>query len=564
MLNSFFNPGFKAAKCKTLLKLSIPRIKLLRNRRELQIKQMRKDIAKLLETGQEATARIRVEHIIREENMMAAQEIIELFCELIAVRLPIIEAQRECPLDLKEAIASICFAAPRCADLPELLQVQMLFASKYGREFVAAATELLPECGVNRQVMELLSVRAPSADKKLKLLKEIAEEHGLDWDSASSETELFKPHEDLLNGPRQFDKGSKVPLPKDKHEELIHSISVQDPDEHADSDSAFDPLDFPEVPKVLVRPSSDAGPESELSIPAPSAPHPELDNEPAVQEHVENLTDQPSVDDEQVLEATKSEIQAVKSEIPAVKFETPILSSETLGSPPASVTKNKQFVPLLSSPTETPVPVPTKEINSSPFPGTKSDLSIDLQDVLAAAQAAALSAEHAAAAARSAASLAQVRISELTQKMNDQNLDKGSENPFSVEHSNVFASTEKPHLEHQYSVGDSDDTLGAQNLHEHHDNYVTVYGSEYPVYDSLKVDDVMGYESKFPTYDSPKVDAEPSPFVDHELKQEDSHGQPQRTSSMGDDPYFAYPNLFTSHSQILRGDSFTDGSHLSH
>lgn len=46
---------------KTLLKLTIPRIKLLRNRREIQIKQMRRDIAKLLETGQEATARIRVE-----------------------------------------------------------------------------------------------------------------------------------------------------------------------------------------------------------------------------------------------------------------------------------------------------------------------------------------------------------------------------------------------------------------------------------------------------------------------------------------------------------------------
>ena len=46
---------------KTLLKLTIPRIKLLRNRREIQLKQMRRDIAKLLETGQEATARIRVQ-----------------------------------------------------------------------------------------------------------------------------------------------------------------------------------------------------------------------------------------------------------------------------------------------------------------------------------------------------------------------------------------------------------------------------------------------------------------------------------------------------------------------
>uniref|UniRef100_A0A0D9X4X5 Uncharacterized protein n=1 Tax=Leersia perrieri TaxID=77586 RepID=A0A0D9X4X5_9ORYZ len=66
MLDAFFKGagggggGFRGAKCKTLLKLSIPRIKLLRNRRELQLRQMRRDIAKLLEAGQEATARIRV------------------------------------------------------------------------------------------------------------------------------------------------------------------------------------------------------------------------------------------------------------------------------------------------------------------------------------------------------------------------------------------------------------------------------------------------------------------------------------------------------------------------
>ncbi|GJU90006.1 ribonuclease H-like domain-containing protein [Tanacetum coccineum] len=38
-----------------------------------------------------------------------------------------------------------------CTDLPELYQVQMDFAIKYGKEFVAAATELMPEHGVSRQ-----------------------------------------------------------------------------------------------------------------------------------------------------------------------------------------------------------------------------------------------------------------------------------------------------------------------------------------------------------------------------------------------------------------------------
>ncbi|KAK7391175.1 hypothetical protein VNO78_19587 [Psophocarpus tetragonolobus] len=190
---------------------------------------MRSDIAKLLlEAGHEANASVKVEHVIREENMMAAQDIIQLFCELLVLRLPMIQSQRECPLGLKEAISSVCFAAPRCVDLPELLQVQLLFTSKYGKDFVSAAIELSPDCSVNRQLIELLSIQAPSPEKKLNLLKEIAAEHKLDWDSTVSEAMFFKKHEDLPNGPIQFCSQceSKLPLPGEKHTEVdIHSSS---------------------------------------------------------------------------------------------------------------------------------------------------------------------------------------------------------------------------------------------------------------------------------------------------------------------------------------------------
>ena len=55
-------------------------------------------------------------------------------------------------MELKEAVASIIFAAPRCSDLPDLLTVRNLFGSKYGKEFIAAATELRPDTSVNRTV----------------------------------------------------------------------------------------------------------------------------------------------------------------------------------------------------------------------------------------------------------------------------------------------------------------------------------------------------------------------------------------------------------------------------
>lgn len=80
---------------------------------------MRNEIAQFLQTGQEAIARIRVEilrdfylliiplgisltsinfiqveHIIREQNVWAAYEILELFCEFVFARVPILESQK--------------------------------------------------------------------------------------------------------------------------------------------------------------------------------------------------------------------------------------------------------------------------------------------------------------------------------------------------------------------------------------------------------------------------------------------------------------------------------------
>ncbi|XP_042488845.1 IST1-like protein [Macadamia integrifolia] len=204
LLNQLFSRGVLGAKCKTCLSLAISRIKLVQNKRDVQLKQMRKEIAQFLQTGSEAIARIRVEHVIRDQNIWAAYEILELFCEFVLARVPILESQKECPSELQEAIASIIFAAPRCSDLPELLQIKNLFTTKYGKEFVSAASELRPDTSVNRGIIEKLSVKAPSPETRLKILKEIAEEYNLDWDSSRTEAEFSKKHEDLLEGSNQI------------------------------------------------------------------------------------------------------------------------------------------------------------------------------------------------------------------------------------------------------------------------------------------------------------------------------------------------------------------------
>ncbi|KAH7440551.1 hypothetical protein KP509_04G112400 [Ceratopteris richardii] len=212
---------------------------------------MKRELVQLLQSNQEPSARIRVEHIFREQNIMAAYELIELFCELVVVRLPIIDSQKQCPIDLREAIASLIFAAPRCSDVPELLQVRNLLSAKFGKEFVIAAAELRPDCGVNRVVIEKLSVKAPSGEVKLKLMKDIADEHNFDWDPSATESELLKAPEDLLEGPTRFLGASQMPLetsrmqPSPLEQPHVQQPPVQQP-----------PLQRPPLQPTSVQPST--------------------------------------------------------------------------------------------------------------------------------------------------------------------------------------------------------------------------------------------------------------------------------------------------------------------
>ncbi|CAN6932337.1 unnamed protein product [Brassica oleracea] len=455
---------------KMLLKLLIPRIKLIQNRREAKIKQMRREIAKLLETGQEATTRIRVENIIREEKMMAAQEILELFYELIAVGLPIIEAQRA-------AVGS------------------------YGKEFVAAASELKPDSGVNRK-----------------------------------------------DGPKQFGGGSKLPLweEQDKGPRLT-MLPLSRPEEPSDSESEYESLEFPEILNVLLRPTPGATPEN-----APEAV------KPATYEHTS--PDMP-FDSEN---AGDEKLAFIRDEHPAISSTTVVEVQQSSPFVSSQYVTESEKRDSCSPPSACVVgPLSTEESGASrDLPRKISDM--DLQDVLTAAQAAADSADRAAAAARSAASLAQLRISELTNKTGDQYPESPTENPF---HSNQPLHTrENPQFDHQNSsasnYGDLTDFQMSdssaffsheQNNHQaerlpsientqfdHQNSSVSCYGD----LSELQRPETSSFERR-------------SPDQDH---------QQMRLPSMEDDPYYSYPNLFTSQNPdcSLGSPSFSDKAESAH
>ncbi len=81
----------------------------------------RKEIADYVATGKTERAKIRVEHIIREDYLVEALEILEMFCDLLLARFGLIQQMKTLDDGLAEAISSLIWVAPRLqADVQEL------------------------------------------------------------------------------------------------------------------------------------------------------------------------------------------------------------------------------------------------------------------------------------------------------------------------------------------------------------------------------------------------------------------------------------------------------------
>jgi len=194
--------GFRSSKCKTSCKLCVSRIKLLRNKREIQ---QRRHVGQLLKEGKNEYAWIRVEGIIREQNLLAAYEILELYLELIAVRVELLDKSKNCPRDMVEAITTIMYAAPRVADLPELIEVRKWLSIKYGRELGVEGGRNFdgnepPNWQVNLRLRQYLGVEAPEAEDKLTVISSIAQENEVEFDLESYAQSVMVQYDSAVLG----------------------------------------------------------------------------------------------------------------------------------------------------------------------------------------------------------------------------------------------------------------------------------------------------------------------------------------------------------------------------
>ncbi|KAG8473310.1 hypothetical protein CXB51_035405 [Gossypium anomalum] len=178
-LAALLGRGFKPSKFKSLVTLAISRLAVLKNQRQIRCNQARSDVVQLLQLAHHDRALLRVDQVIKEQNMLDVFDILEGYCNLVIERLHLIEQDRVCPDELKEAISGLLFASSRCGDFPELLEIRAVFTSHYGKEFAARAIELRNNCGVNAKIIQKLSTRQPDLQSRRNVLNQIAAEYGI-------------------------------------------------------------------------------------------------------------------------------------------------------------------------------------------------------------------------------------------------------------------------------------------------------------------------------------------------------------------------------------------------
>ncbi|CAG5117074.1 unnamed protein product [Candidula unifasciata] len=156
-----FKSGPNYTKLKTNLRLVINRLKLLEKKKTEMALKARKEIADYISAGKEDRARIRVEHIIREDYLVEAMELLEMHCDLLLARFGLIQTQKDLDPSLEEPIASLIWATPRLqADIQELKSITKHFTRKYGQQFAYECTSN-KRSNVNEKIMHKLSVHAP-------------------------------------------------------------------------------------------------------------------------------------------------------------------------------------------------------------------------------------------------------------------------------------------------------------------------------------------------------------------------------------------------------------------
>ncbi|XP_047085404.1 uncharacterized protein LOC124696771 [Lolium rigidum] len=168
----------QTAKLKSLVKLALARLAVVRRPRVGRRSIARGDVAQLLSIGHLDRALVRAGQVLEEDDALAALDVLELYCRLLVDHAAQLDKPKECTEEIKAAAAGLIYASARCGELPELLDARAILTDKFGRDFAAAARDGAHGV-VDPTLVQKLSGQGATVEQMRRLAKEIAAENGI-------------------------------------------------------------------------------------------------------------------------------------------------------------------------------------------------------------------------------------------------------------------------------------------------------------------------------------------------------------------------------------------------
>ncbi|ORY15519.1 DUF292-domain-containing protein [Neocallimastix californiae] len=180
-----FKTPFDPEKAKLLLNECIKRLKILQKKIESKNNEAKKEISTYLEKGKVTNARIKIDHIIREDYNIESLEVLIMYCETMISNLGFITQSTELDRSIAKAVKTIAFAAPRY-DIKELHEIHKELVNKYGMEINEVKNDN-SENEIHPKIYNFFKNKDISETLANKYLTEIANIYHIDWECPPEE-----------------------------------------------------------------------------------------------------------------------------------------------------------------------------------------------------------------------------------------------------------------------------------------------------------------------------------------------------------------------------------------
>ena len=131
-------------KLKTNLKLASDRLEVFEKEKIDSGLKFRKESADSLAASKIAHAKTCVEHVVSEENLVEASQIVKSYCDVLLDQFSSVQQLKALNGDLAEPITSLIWVAPKLQlDVKELKIVADLLAQKFGKQSAQARENTL-------------------------------------------------------------------------------------------------------------------------------------------------------------------------------------------------------------------------------------------------------------------------------------------------------------------------------------------------------------------------------------------------------------------------------------